>query len=112
MGGGGWDKMMRVQVGRWERLIPPNSVVLECIRKFSVCEVVGWRGTVIQPLEQVAPWEESLIECAHDLRVTGVGFDRGVVGTVPLMSALGTRLSSSALRRQYILLIGRRSRAW
>jgi len=32
-------------------------------------KVFGWLGAVVQPLEEIAPWEESLVEDAQEMRV-------------------------------------------
>lgn len=36
---------------------------------------------MIQPLEQMPPGEETLVESAHDLRITGAGLDRRAILT-------------------------------
>lgn len=32
-------------------------------------KVFGWLGAMVQPLKEIAPWEESLVEDAQEMRV-------------------------------------------
>lgn len=75
----------RVQVCCGKGLVSQVGVVLQGKGKLSVAKVVCGRGAVVEPLEQLPPGEESLVEAAHDL---GVGcLERGDV-TVAALDAV------------------------
>lgn len=44
-----------------------------------MAKVIGWCGAMVQPLEQISPREETLIEAAHDLGVARAGLDGGAI---------------------------------
>lgn len=60
------------QVRRRVRLVPPVLVVRHREGELPVPEVVGRRGPVVQPLEEVPPREEPLVEGPHQLWVGGL----------------------------------------
>lgn len=70
-------------------LVSPYGVVLKRVGEFSMRKVVGWRRAVIQPLEEISPGEEALIECAHDLGVSSTGTHRNIVSAQLLSDFIG-----------------------
>ena len=60
-----------VQVCCRKGLVSQVGIVLQGEGKLSVAKVVCRRGAVVEPLEEVAPGEETLVEEAHDLGIRG-----------------------------------------
>lgn len=61
--------MMNQHIRSRKGLVTQVGIVLEGKGELSVAKVVGRCWAVVQPLEEVSPWEETLIEEAHDFGV-------------------------------------------
>lgn len=58
-----------VQISRCERLVSKVGIVLKGEGELAVAKVVGWCRAMVQPLEEIPPREETLVEAAHDLGI-------------------------------------------
>lgn len=45
-------------------------------------KVIGRRGAVIEPLEQISPGKETLVETAHNLGITGAAYNLSTIAPV------------------------------
>lgn len=51
------------------RLVSEIGVILEGQGEFAIAKLPSRHNSVVQPLEKIAEWEESLVEGEHDIRV-------------------------------------------
>jgi len=68
------------EVGGGEGLVAQVGVVGECEGEFAVGEGGRWDGGVVEPLEEGAEGEKTLVEGAHYLGVGEGGFGRDLAG--------------------------------
>lgn len=65
------SRRVDLQISRWESLIAQICIVGESKREFTMVEIVRGSWAVIEPLEELPPGKEALVEALHHFRVRG-----------------------------------------
>ena len=83
---------------RRERLVAQVGVVLQREGELAVAKVVARHGRVVQPLKELSPGEQPLVEGVHHLRVrvAGAAALRGPDSAVSLLSPAGVMVTDIA----------------